>query len=368
MTKDTKKSFLADAAVRGSAAVLARQVGLIVLALIVATIFLAISGYPPLAIVNGLWDSLTGDIAGTIRWATPLMLAGLAVALTFKAGYWNLGVDGQLYIGAVLGAWVALALPAGFPGPLGILVVFVACMVGGALYALIPALLKVYLRVDELVATLLLNFVAVLFVEAMVTGPLRDPNTTTNLNATAPFREEFWLPRIEWLQPSLANWGFYIAVIACVIIAFVFFRMTTGQEIKMVGANPRFADYVGVRPKRLTITVFLASGSIAGLIGAIEVTAIQHRLLAGFNPNFGMEGVVVSLLANNNPIGVFASGLFFGALRNGGINMERVTDVPASVTDIVMAIVIIFLGARFAFPWVKKLLARRRAAAVETTD
>lgn len=366
MSKE-RSSFLADASVRNSAKILARQVGLIVLALIVATIFLAISGYEPFAIVNGLFDSLTHDLAGTVRWATPLILAGLAVALTFKAGYWNLGVDGQLYVGAVAGSWVALSLPASVPGWLGLIVIFLVCMIGGAFYALIPALLKVYLRVDELVATLLMNFIAVLFVEAMVTGPLRDPNTTTNLNASAPFPEQFWLPRLEWLQPSLANYGFYIAIIACVIVAFVFFRMTTGQEIKMVGANPRFADYVGVRPKRLTITVFLASGSIAGLIGAIEVTAIQHRLLAGFNPSFGMEGVVVSLLANNNPIGVFVSGLFFGGLRNGGINMERVTDVPASVTDIVMAIVIIFLGARFAFPWVKKLFARKRAT-VETTD
>lgn len=346
-----------------SLTILARQVGLIVLALVIATIFLAISGYPPFAIVNGLADSITRDIAGTIRWATPLMLAGLAVAVTFKAGYWNLGVDGQLYIGSVFATYAAFAIPAATPRFLGLLLIFAAAMAGGALYALIPALLRVYLRCDELVSSLLLNFIAVLVVEALVTGPMRDPAATANLNASAFLPSQFWLPRIQWLAPSLANWGFYIAIIACAAISFVFFRTTMGQEIKMVGANPRFADYVGVRPRKLTLSIFLTSGAIAGMIGAIEVTAIQHRLLAGFNPNFGMEGVVVSLLANNNPAGVLLSGMFFGALRNGGINMERMTEVPSSVTDIVMAIVIIFLGARFALPWLKKLLARRRRTA-----
>lgn len=362
------KKFLPAAAMNESLRTIGRQVGLIVLAMVIATIFLAISGYPPLAILNGLADSLTRDIAGTIRWATPLMLAGLAVAVTFKAGYWNLGVDGQLYIGAALGSYVALSLPDGTPPALGLLLIFVASMVGGALYALIPALLKIYLRCDELVSTLLLNFVAVLFVEALVTGPMRDPSNTTNLNATAFFPEALWLPRISWLSPSLANWGFYMAIIACLVIAFIFFRTTLGQDIKMVGANPRFADYVGVRPKRLTLSIFLTSGAIAGIIGGIETTAIQHRLLAGFNPDFGMEGVVVSLLASNNPLGVMLSGLFFGALRNGGINMERMTEVPASVTDIVMAIVIIFLGARFAWPRLQKMIAARRSAATVKTE
>lgn len=356
------KKWLTSTSTVEASKILARQVALVLLALLVASIFLAISGYPPLAIVNGLVDSLTNDIAGTIRWATPLMLAGLAVAVTFKAGYWNLGVDGQIYIGSAFATAVAFALPISIPPLIGLLLVFMAGMLGGALYALIPALLRVYLGADELVSSLLLNFIAVLLIEALVTGPMRDPSTTSNLNASAFLPEQLWLPRIDWLGPSLANWGFYIAILACATIAFIFFRTTMGQEIKMVGANPRFADYAGVRPKRLTISVFLTSGAIAGIIGTIEVTAIQHRLLAGFNPSFGMEGVVVSLLANNNPAGVLLSGIFFGGLRNGGTNMERITDVPASVTDIVMAIVIIFLGARFAWPWLKKIMGRRHSS------
>lgn len=340
--------------VRGATEVVLKQVGLIIVALVFATIFLAASGYEPLAVVNGIVEGLTDDIAGTIRWATPLILSGLAICVTYKAKVFNLGVDGQLYMGAAAGTAVALSVPQDLSPVLAISVVILAAMTAGALFAMIPALLKVYLGTNEVVSTLLLNFIAELFIEYLVSGPMRDPAEGTNLNASAVLPENTWLPRISFLQPSSANVGFYIAIIVMVIIAFIFFKTTTGHEIKMVGSNPVLAQYAGMKPKTTILKVMGLSGAIAGLVGAIEVIAVQHRLLMGFNPEFGFDGIVVSLLANNNPVGVVFSGLFFGALKNGGINMERATDVPSAVTKIVMAIIIITISAKFALPKLKK--------------
>lgn len=334
--------------------IVGRQIGLIVIALVLATVFLAVSGYEPMAIVNGIFEGLTLDIAGTVRWATPLILAGLAICVTYKAEVFNLGVDGQLYMGAAAATAVAVNLPASMNQFVSLILIFLAAMVAGALFAMIPALMKVYLDTNEVVSTLLLNFIAVLFIEYLVTGPLRDPEAGTNLNASVILNENTWLPRISFFEPSSANIGFYLAIIVMIILTFVFFRTAFGHEIKIVGSNPVLAKYAGMKPKKTILQVMAMSGAIAGIVGAVEVTAVQHRLLAGFNPDFGFDGIVVSLLANNNPIGVLFSGIFFGALKNGGINMERVTDVPSAVTDIVTSIIFIIISAKFIIPKIKR--------------
>lgn len=330
-----------------------KQIGLILIALVIATIFLALSGYDPIAVIRGLMESISGDIGGTIRWATPLILAGLAICVTYKAEVFNLGVDGQLIMGACAGTAVALIMPATLPAGIAAPLVVIVSMAAGALYALIPAILKVYTGTNEVVSTLLFNFIATLFLEFLVTGPLTDKTSGVALNASAVVPKNTWIPRISYLAPSTANIGFYIGLILVVVMGFIFYKTTLGHEIKIVGANRTLAKYAGMNPNRSVFQVMIISGAIAGMIGAIEVFAIQHRLLAGFNPGFGFDGIVVSLLANNNPFGVLFSGLFFGALINGGINMERATDVPSAVTDIVMAIIIIIVAANFAIPRVR---------------
>lgn len=346
--------------IQAAAGIVGRQIGLIVIALVLATVFLAASGYDAMAIINGIVEGVTVDIAGTIRWATPLILAGLAICVTYKAEVFNLGVDGQLYMGAAAATAVAVNIPASMNQGAALLLVFLAAMIAGALFALIPALMKVYLDTNEVVSTLLLNFIATLYIEYLVTGPLRDPAAGTNLNASQVLNENTWLPRISFFEPSSANIGFYIAVIVMIVLSFVFYRTVFGHEIKIVGSNPVLAKYAGMKPKKTILQVMAMSGAIAGIIGAVEVTAVQHRLLAGFNPDFGFSGIVVSLLANNNPIGVLFSGIFFGALKNGGINMERITDVPSAVTDIVTSIIFITISAKFILPKLKRKMAGKK--------
>ncbi|MDR3338308.1 MAG: ABC transporter permease [Treponema sp.] len=331
-----------------------RQIILIIISLLFTVVFLALSGYEPFAVINGIIESLTSDIAGTVRWATPLILAGLAFCVSRKAGFFNLGIDGQIYLGAVTGVCVALLIPEGMSHPLGVVLVLIAAMTGGALFALIPAFMRVYLHTDEVVSTLLLNFVGSFFVRFLVNGPMRDPGNNVNLNASPLLARNTWLPRLSFLAPSSANAGIYIAIAMVILIAFVFYQTTLGHEIKITGSNPLLARYSGIQPNRIAILVMMFSGAVAGMIGAIEVFAVQHRLLADFNPSFGFDGIVVALLGNNNPIGIFFSGLFFGALRNGGINMERATDVPSAVTKIVMAIIIIIISIKITLPMIRK--------------
>lgn len=344
---------------REAFSVVVRQISMILVALLMASLFLALSHYDPLAIMKGILGGITKDLAGTIRWSAPLILAGLAISITFKAQVFNLGVDGQIYIGAAAATAVALILPpAG--NLISIIIVLLTAMVAGGCFALIPAALKVYFDTNEVVSTLLLNFIAVYFITFLVSGPLRDPATATQLNASKMLPEHTWLPRLEYFAPSAANAGIYLAIGAAIAIAFLLYKTKLGHEVKIVGANSHLALYSGMKPKSTTMKVMMLSGSLGGMIGATEVMAVQHKLLAGFNPDFGFDGIVVSLLANNNPIGVIFSGIFFGLLRNGGINMERLTDVPSTMTDIVMAIVILTISAQIVIPKIWKTFRKAK--------
>ena len=333
---------------------LAKTVLLIVVALLLASVFLGVSGYNPMAILQGLYQSFTQDLAGTIRWSTAMVLAGLAVCVCYKAGIANLGVDGQLYLGATAATAVALQVQEGANQTLSLIEIFLAAAVAGMLFALIPALMKIYLNVNEVVSTLLLNFIGEDFVNYLVNGPFRDPTATTNLNASARFVESAWLPHLEAFEPSSANVGAYIAIVLVILVTIIFYRTTLGHEIKLVGANSEFARYSGINPKLTIVKCMCMSGAIAGIIGAIEVTAVQHRLITGFNPELGFKGIVVSLLAGNNPVGVVLSGIFFGALKNGGTNMERFTGVPSAISSIVEGIIILIICADFTIRFVRK--------------
>lgn len=328
------------------------QILLILVAILLATLFLVISGYDPFGIVKGIYASFSNDFAGTVRWAAPMILAGVAICIPFTAEIFNLGVDGQIYLGAAGATLAVLYLPP-MPPILAFILIFLSGMLFGALFALIPALLNVYFDTNIVVTTLLLNFVGALFVDYLVAGPLRNPDEVVNQNSTVLFPQSTWLPRLEIFAPSAANVGIFVAILAAILAAILIYKTKVGHEIKIVGANPELARYSGMQTKKLIIQTMMISGAVAGTIGTIEVLAIQHKLLGGMNPGLGFNGIVVSLLANNNPIGVIFSGTFFAALKNGGINMERTSSIPAAVSELVMALIILTIGAKLAFPKIK---------------
>jgi ABC-type uncharacterized transport system permease subunit len=336
---------------------LAKKLGLILLAMLVASLFLLVSGYDFLAVFKGVWLGITSDFSGTIRWMTPLLFTSIAVCLSQKAKLFNLGVDGQLYLGACAASLIALRLT-GLPPLMTILVSILAGMTAGLIYAGIPALLKIYMGADEVVTTLLMNFVAVQFTEWLVLGPLK-PQQVTGTTSTANFAKELWLPRI--LTPSQANIGLYVALFCAALLAFVMYKTSFGHEVKIVGANSRFAKYSGINVVRVTLFTMLVSGAVAGLAGSVEVLGSLHRLPTGFNPDLGFNGIVVSLLAQNNPIGCVVASFFFAALKNGASNMERISDIPAAVSEIVQALVILTVTVTVVAPQIKSRLADRRA-------
>lgn len=329
------------------------QIGMMLVAIVIVMVFLAISGYSPLTVWQGLGRAFSKDLAGTIRWATPMILAGIAICIPFKAQVFNLGVDGQIYLGAIAATWIALALPAD-SSPAALIFVFIAAALAGAVFAMIPAMLNIYCNTDIVVTTLLLNFVGKFLTEFMAAEVMRDPEKITQVNASRTLPKNLWLPKLTAFGNASANVGIYIAVVVALVVAFLFFKTTLGYEIKIVGSNADFAKYGGIKSNAVILKVMALSGAVAGIIGAIEVTATQHRLIAAFNPDIGFNGIVVSLLANNNPLGVLLSGLFFGGLTNSGNVMERVTDVPHIVTQIVTAIIILTISANITFRYIKK--------------
>lgn len=343
--------------IAGAGQAIGRQAVMTLIAILIVMVFLAVSGYHPSAVMTGLGRAFTRDLAGTVRWATPLILAGIAVCIPFKAQVFNLGVDGQIYLGAIAATWVALIFPQNVSA-WGLIPVFAASAVAGALFAMIPALMKVYCNTDMVVTTLLLNFVGELFTEFMTSEVMRDPEKITQMNASRTLPENLWLPKAVF-GSSAVSMGIFIAVTVALIAAFLFYKTTLGYEIKLVGTNPDFARYGGMKPNRVVLKVMALSGAVAGMIGAIEVTAVQHKLIAAFNPDIGFDGIVVSLLANNNPLGVLLSGFFFGGLKNGGNVMQRVTEVPQIVTQIIRAIIILTISANVTMKWVRSRKEQR---------
>lgn len=318
-------------------------------AMLLASLFLMVSGYDFSSIFVGVWNGITKDFSGTIRWMTPLLFTSLAVVLSQKANLFNLGVDGQLNIGACASAYVALNFK-GYSIGLTIALVFLAGIIAGALYASIPALLKIRLGAYEVVTTLLMNFIAVQFLEWLVLGPLK-PDTVTGTVSTENFRKELWLPRI--LEPSQANVGVFIAIVLALIIAFIMYRTVFGHEIKMVGSNENFAKYSGINTVRVTLSTMLIGGAIAGLAGTVEIMGSLRRLPVGFNQDWGFDGIVVALLASNNPIACIFTAFFIAALRNGAANMERFSKVPSAASEIVQALVLLIVTAHIIWPRLK---------------
>lgn len=342
-----------------------QKILLVVAALAIIMVILAITGFNPMSVLQGIGRGFWKDIGGTLRWTAPLIFCGLAIAIPFRAGVFNLGIDGQLMLGAVTSAAIGLALFGKMPDVVVIILSLLGGVVAGMIWALIPGFFRVQWGTDEVVTTLLLNYIALLFTDFLVMGPLMGEGSTGTTYSTDSLAKGLWLPRI--IPQSAANIGLIIAIVLAIIAAVTLFKTTLGYEIKLVGTNPLFARYGGVRSKRVILTTFLISGAIAGLTGAIEVFGVHHRFPGRFNTGLGFDGVVVSLLAGNNPVGIIFSGFLFGLLRNGAMNMERVTEIPRAMIDMVQAIIVLTATGKFVLHKYKKRKVQLQTAP-ETGD
>ncbi|WP_418317274.1 ABC transporter permease [Piscinibacter sakaiensis] len=278
----------------------------------------------------------------TLTRATPLILTGLAVAVAFRARLFNIGAEGQLYAGALAavavgGAHAGVNDGAGFalaPWLLFVLMMLAAAA-AGALLLLGPALMKARLGVDEVVTTLLLNFIVLLLVSLMLDGPMKDP-AAMGWPQSVELQGDLLLDKL--VPRSRLHSGLLWALASAVLLWLLLNRTTVGFEIRAVGANPRAAGFAGVPVLRTTVVVALLSGGLAGLAGAIEVAGRASYLTLDMSPGYGYSGIVIAMLAALNPLGVVAAAIFIAGILVGADDMSRAVNVPTYIADVIVAV------------------------------
>jgi len=363
------RRVLLDVRMRKLGSVVLLPVIAIVLALIVGSIVilfseLLIPGHTfdpllPFVAYEALLEGALGSdnaIVGTLVFTAPLVLGGLAVAVGFKAGLFNIGARGQFLVGA-LGAVAAGVAVAGQPSIIAIPIAVLAGMAAGGLWGFIVGALKALSGAHEVVTTIMLNYVADSLLAALVSGPLKVPNSPSPVtfdvgNAAYPV-----------LIGRNGHLGLLIAIVAIVVIWWLLYRTTRGFEIRTVGANPDAARYAGMRPRVIVPLTMTLSGMLAGLAGTGEILGINHHMTSGFSTTVGFDSIAVALLARSNPFGVLPAALLFGAMRSGAGLMQIKAGIPAELVDVVQATILLVLVAT---PVIRRLLRLRGTpAAIE---
>lgn len=323
---------------------LARRLGYPAAALgmtvLTASLLALAAGANPFATLGLIIDGAAGSrfaLLETLNRATPLIFTGLAISVAFRAKLWNIGAEAQLYAGAI----VTVLLGTGaIPWPLVLPVTALVAMLAGALVLLGPVLLKTRLGVDEVVTTLLLNFVMLLFVSYLLEGPMKDP-MGMGWPKSPPLLPEARLPRI--VEGLRLHWGFLLALIAAVAVWVIQTRTTLGFEIRAVGQNPRAARFAGVPVNAVLVKTALLSGGLAALAGFSEVAGLKGHLSLDLSPGFGYTGIIVAMLALLNPLAVIPSAVFVAGIFVGSDSMSRAAGVPTYIADMLLASALLFM-------------------------
>lgn len=280
-------------------------------------------------------------VTETLLRATPLIFAGLAVALGFRAGLFNIGAEGQIYIGALFATAVGINFP-DLPLLIHLPLAVAAGFVGGAVYGFVPGILKARTGAHEVITTIMLNYVSYLLVDLALRQvffqlPGRDDPVSKFIVPTAT------LPRL--LTDERLHWGLIIALLAAVAVWWLLFRSTKGFEFRAVGLNPSGARYAGININRTVVVTMMISGGLAGLAGASEILGTNLRLTPGFSPHWGFDAIAIALLGSSRPVGVVFSAILFGALRAGATPMQAQTGIPIDLVVVIQGLVIMFIAA-----------------------
>jgi simple sugar transport system permease protein len=299
-------------------------------ALILCSGLIALVGTNPLAAYAIMIAGALGspfNIAETLVKAAPMIFTGLAVAVAFRARFWNIGGEGQLMAGAVAAAFIG-AVP--MPGPAAILAMALAGALAGGLLAMVPAVLRVKLKVDDVVSSLLLNSVVLFAVMALIEGPWKDP--FSGYPISPPIEETAALPRL--VAGTRLHLGVLAAFAAAALMWFVLSRTTLGFAIRVTGENQDAARYGGIRVEGVILATAMISGALAGLAGVCEVAGVHYQVMSDLSPGFGYSGIVIAMLARLNPLGVVPAAIFFAVVMTGAEAMSRATGVPVFLADV----------------------------------
>lgn len=328
----------------------------VLLAILIGSLIMWVSGYDPVAAFAALFHGSFGTpkaFGDTLLRSTPLILAGLGLAYGFRANLFNIGAEGQLFMGGLAAAWLGLLL-AGQPWFVSIPLLVLAAMLAGAAWAFVPAILKARIGAHEVITTMMFTYIARYLVSWLVVGPLKAPG---QIPQTGALPVESQLPRLQsffsdatlqampFLKLGRAHTGIFVALLAAVVVWLVLKYTTLGYENRAVGYNPFAAETGGISVQWTIVKALCISGALAGLAGAVEVMGVHHRLFDQFSSGFGFTGIAVALLAKNHPIAVVPAAILFGALSAGGGTMQLMADVPQKIILIVQALVIFFVAA-----------------------
>ncbi len=342
--------------------VLLPLVGVIV-ALLLGAVMLVILRANPLsayaALVNGVVGSRFG-LTQTLVKATPLLLVGLGICIAFRANVINIGGEGQIIAGALMATWWPLTFAA-WPGWLLIPSTMIAGFLGGAAWGFVPGILKARLKVNEILSTIMLNAIALQLMNLLLQGPLMDPAgvaARTFLAQSAQLPHQVWLARL--VPRTLLHSGAIVAAVMAVAVYVFLWRTTIGFDIRAVGQNPDAARNSGINVPAFQALSLTLAGGFAGLAGVVEVIGVQHRLLDGLTSGYGFTGIVAALMGGLHPLGLVPASVLFGGLLVGADTMQRAVQVPSSLVDVILGLVILFVSG--AALWSRKWAARRRIA------
>ena len=290
--------------------------------------------------------------------ATPYIFAGLAVAIGFRCGLFNIGAEGQFFMGALGSAFVGYSI-SGLPWFIHLPLALLGGAAAGAAWGAIPGFLKARFGAHEVVTTIMVNYISYRLSDWLLNGPMMARGyrpVTPNINVTAE------LPRF-FPDPLRFNWGFPLALLFAFLVWWFLFKTTLGFEIRAVGTNPDAAKYSGMSVLRNFVLVMTLSGGLAGLAGATQVLGIDHWVGQGFSAGYGFDSIALALLGKSHPLGVVLASLLFGMLRNGATNMQSVSRIPIDIISVIQGMVIIFVAAPAIIRWIYRI----RVAPTEQT-
>lgn len=319
----------------------------VVVSLLIGAVILAIAGGDPWATYAHIGKAAFGNIgvlSDTLVKATPLIIVGLACALAFRMKIWNIGAEGQFFVGAFGASAVVLTpmLPEDAPTWLFIICMLVAGMICGAIWGFIPGFLKAKFNVNEIISTLMMNYIAISWNNYWIFAVW----TEGGFQMSRMFPRSAWLPRLSDYAAEIplfrgltTHFGLVLAIIAAVVVWLILYRSKWGYEIRLVGDNPRAAQYAGISISRNTILVMMLSGALAGLAGMSEITGVVHRLQGAISPGYGFTGIIVAWLAKLNPFAVVPVSILFGALILAGREIQP-SGIPKMMNGIILVCLI----------------------------
>lgn len=333
---------------------------ILLVAMAVGAVVILLIGENPLdayyALMRGAFSGKR-NFGTTLANFTPLLLTGMAFAVASKAGAFNVGVEGEVFLGGIAAAWVGINVK-GLPAFPHILLCFAAAMAVGALWAIIPAVLKVYYNVSEICVTILMNYVALFITSYLVTGPM----SAGVANAQS---DPVLVTLTQFMKPSSVNTGLFIALALSVGLILMMSSTRLGFKIRMAGTNPMFAEYAGINPKAILIRTMMISGAVGGVAGCIEILGVHGYFLNNFAANLGSNGMLAALIVKNDMRLVPFMALFLAALKSGAMGMQQTTGVPKSIVDTITALFIIFATMETLFTFKRhRVPGAKRAAGI----